>query len=408
MRVLIVIPFYRPASVYGGPIVVAEEQARRLVAGGHAVEVATTDLLDSAHRVPAPHERVLEGVRVRYFRNLSHRLGHAQSACITPGLYRWLSRNTASFDVVHVHDYYTYQTSHATRAAARAGVACLVQPHGSLPPIPELGRQLRRRAFNAVLGRRIWAETTLMLALCPAEERELVACGVPSGKIRILPNGIEPGAPVTAAERAAARRELGWGPQERVLLFLGRLHHKKGLLESLAAFRILVHDEPAVWRWAVAGPDFGFGGEWHAAAARSECGERIAGLGPVEGLRKRMLLAGADAFILCSRHDTFPVAPLEALAHGLPVVLSPQVGFGEWLHPPVGWVVPGADAAAIAGACRDAAEARREDFASTQDACHAWIDEHVAWPRIMARLLEHYAEARTLARRAGPPSRRRG
>ena len=122
------------------------------------------------------------------------------------------------------------------------------------------------------------------------------------------------------------------------VLFVGRLHEQKGVDLLLAAFEIVARRHPTV-RLVIAGPDYG--------VTLPPLHPRVVRVGPVYGRDKPAALADATVFCLPSRHEGFSLAVLEALACGLPVVISTECHFPEVAAAGAGVVTP-LDPASIA------------------------------------------------------------
>lgn len=149
----------------------------------------------------------------------------------------------------------------------------------------------------------------------------------PAERIRVIHNGAPPPPPPAeqAAMRKATRRELGLGPDEYVLLFVGSGWERKGLRFAIEGINRATGCQPTL---LVAG---------HGRQRGLPGSERVRFLGPVRGLAR--YLAAADAFILPTIYDPFSNACLEALAAGLPVITTRANGFAEILAEGEGSVV---------------------------------------------------------------------
>ncbi len=183
--------------------------------------------------------------------------------------------------------------------------------------------------------------------------------------------------------RGAARAELGCSPRDMVFLYVGSGFARKGLaaaIDALAAAR-----NPGFWL-AVAGRDRDlekFTKRAHAAGVA----DRVRFLGGREDVRP--LYAAADCFILPSRYDPFPNTVLEALAMGLPAIVSARCGAAEIITPGVdGWVCQPDDAAGIARLMRTADEAIRDGRMAAAARSNA---ERFGIDAMAAKLTELYA-----------------
>src|SRR4051794_16982945 len=146
------IPYFTPAYAFGGSVTVAETIVEGFLAAGHEVTVATTDVLDETRRIPPGAPPEPEGANVVRFANVNHRLA-AQAMGFAPrGMRPWLAENVKSHDVVLLQDFYSAVAVMAARAATRAGVPFVLQPHGTLSAAPERGRPIVKRAFLRAWG----------------------------------------------------------------------------------------------------------------------------------------------------------------------------------------------------------------------------------------------------------------
>ena len=176
-----------------------------------------------------------------------------------------------------------------------------------------------------------------------------------SGSVHIVRNATEvPPLP----EPGALRRELGLDDEVRLLLSVGSLARRKGydlLLEALAG---------------VPGPHLAIAGQGPEGGRLRGLAERLGVSGRVHFLGRRddvpALLADADLFILATRRDSLPNAMLEAMAVGVPVLVSTVAGVEEALAPRdggpgAGWMVSPGDGAALRAALETAVRECRAD-----------------------------------------------
>ena len=235
-------------------------------------------------------------------------------------------------DIVHGHA--SVGGAVARLAAARTGAACVYTPHGLLP---------NRGVFAAerILGRL----TDAFVAVSPSEA-ELVERRrlVPAGRVVVIPNGIE-------TERVAEpaldlRSRLGLAEGTPLVGSVGRLARQKDPLLFVAACARLAEVSDA--RFVLIGE-----GPLRAAAEREvearSLGDRFL---IVPGLQDAASVMGQlDVFVLPSRYEGAPYAPLEAMRAGTPVVLSDVVGNRDVVvDGESGLLVPPGDPVALAAA----------------------------------------------------------
>jgi UDP-glucose:(heptosyl)LPS alpha-1,3-glucosyltransferase len=183
--------------------------------------------------------------------------------------------------------------------------------------------------------------------------------------------------------RGAARAELGCRPRDTVFLFVGAGFFRKGLAAAIEALSLA--RQSANWLLVV-GRDRDEAAYIERARAAG-LGERVRFLGARDDVRP--YYAAADCFILPSRYDPFPNTVLEALAMGLPSIVSARCGAAEVIEPGVnGWVCEPDDPGGIARHMGAAADAMLRDERASQAAratAERFGIDQMAW-----RLLELY------------------
>jgi poly(glycerol-phosphate) alpha-glucosyltransferase len=230
-------------------------------------------------------------------------------------------------DLVHAHGLWTYLSAAALREHRRTGTPVVISPHGMLDPWALAFSRLRKRIAAGLFQNSLLRSAAVLHALTLAEARSIRAYGLPNPVV-VIPNGVvlptgEPGGPPWGVSEAG---------RDRVLLFLSRIHPKKGLdllIEQWADFSRRGQAGER-WRLVVAGWDeIGHEGELRKMVEAWGLGESVDFVGPLFGAGKAAALAHADAFVLPSRSEGLPVAVLEAWAHGKPVVMSKACNLPE-------------------------------------------------------------------------------
>ena len=391
MNVLHVLPYYAPAWAYGGVVRAVTDLTRAQVTAGHRVFVLTTDTRSPRARLDTLRE-TLDGVQVWRVRNRSNRLRGLVNLSSPRGMAAAAERliRDERIEVVHCHELRTVENLHVTPVAQRLGVPVVVSPHGTLPY--HTGRSLVKQLWDRALGTRLLSRFDGVIALTAqeAEDARLVwrACGqeLPDSAIAVVPNGVHltDFADLLPAEPFRERWGLGTGP---VVLFLGRLHARKGVQLLIPAFAAATRDQPEA-RLLIVGPDEGMRATLEALARAEGVAARVRFTGLLTGEDKRAALAAADVFALPAVGEGFSMAALEALACGVPAVLTPGCHFPEVAEAGAGMVVPrevGALSEALGALLRD--PARR---AAMGQAARALVAERYTWERVVAQLERAY------------------
>jgi glycosyltransferase involved in cell wall biosynthesis len=305
MRMLVCTPWYAPGRAFGGTVTVAIGTVKGAIEAGHEVTVVTTDALDLRSRVPADAAAEPPGARVVRFPNVSQRLA-ATNVPLPRGLRGWLRAHIREFDVVLLLDVYSALSVLTARAATQAGVPYVLETLGTLPTAPARGRALAKRSFLALCGRRTVREASACLYMSELERAEYLTQGADPSHVRRIPPPLDLPDPGNVPRAAVP-----------TVVYLGQLHPIKRidvLLDALARVRAEVPD--ALLEVIGAPSQYGEG-----LRARGDEGVSFRGLIPEE--EKGRALASAHVFALLSASEGLPVTPLEALACGTPVVLSP-------------------------------------------------------------------------------------
>lgn len=312
MKVLHVIP--STAARDGGPAVAIREMTAALARAGTDVSVATTDADGPREHLAVPLGRPVRDGGVTYWFFARTTPGEWK---LSVGLFRWLLAHAAEFDVVHVHAIFSFATLAACRTAKHAGVPYVLRPLGTLDPWSLQQKRWKKRIYYRLLERQHLTAAAAIHATSDSEREGVRLLGF-GEKVRVVRLGV----PVV---------EVGTRGRERArplrLLFLSRLHPGKGIPLLLQALRDLRRAGTQVELTIAGSGPAPYREELEALSAALGLGPAVVRfVGHVAGETKRRLLAEADAFVLPSSHENFGIAVAEALAAGLPVVISDQVG----------------------------------------------------------------------------------
>lgn len=376
MKLLHIVPTYLPATRYGGPIYSVHGLCKALAARGHEVHVFATNV-DGPGDSPVPLGQPVEldGVKVWYFP--SRRL---RRLYWSPPMMEALRRKMGGFDRVHLHSVFLWPTWAAARAARAMGVPYVLSPRGML--VRDLIRRKSRwlkTAWIALIERRTIERAAAIHVTAATEADELRPFGFRLPPVIVVPNGIEPPEPV--GDRPASAEVEAIAARQPLILFLSRIHWKKGLDRLIPALA-----ETPVGHLAIVGNDEeGYLPELQRLAAAHGVAERITFLPrSVSGTDKEHLFAAAKVFVLPSYSENFGNVVLEALARGCPVVVTPEVGAAEVVRASGGGVVVEGDPKALARAMQSVlADPRRREIGQ-QGQRH--VLAHFTWNSIAERM----------------------
>lgn len=258
-----------------------------------------------------------------------------------PKLLPWLKAHLPEYQVVLVHglwQYYGYAVRKAVnwlRANGKKAPQFYIMPHGMLDPYfqnaPERKfKALRNRIFWSLVERKTVNSADALLFTCQ-EELELARTTFPGYRPKKEVNvgyGILPPEKVTNQDIRAFRKQIGILPDEEYLLFLSRIHPKKGLHNLVRAYSDFSEKNTALPKLIVAGP--GMEGDYGKSIAElvkndPTLKENVSFVGMVTGTNKWAAFYGAKAFVLPSHQENFGIVVAEALACECPVLISNKV-----------------------------------------------------------------------------------
>jgi len=357
VKVLHVIPAVAPR--YGGPSRAVFEMCRPLLDRGVEVLIATTDA-DGDGRLPVEVGREIEydGAPTIFF---PRQFGEAYK--YSAPLRRWLSKNVRDYDVVHIHAVFSHACLAAARACRRYSVPYVVRPLGTLDPWGMRQKPLRKRLFMR-LGVDSMLRGAAAIQYTASGEKSAVEGSMGYDRGVVIPLGIEAATAFNTSPEEEVRT-LKTGPGKNpYVLFLSRLHPKKGLELLLEAFAPLAKtDEFRNWRLVIAGD----GEPSYVASLRRkvrglEAESHVTFAGWLGGEAKARALGAASLMALPSYQENFGVCLVEAMACGVPLIISPHVNLAPDVEEAgAGWVAGldiGSLRAALSESMRDE-EARR-------------------------------------------------
>lgn len=335
LNILQVVPYFAPAWDYGGPVRVCYELSRQLVKRGHEVTVYTTDALNARSRV-IEREETLDGIRVRRFRNLSNTVAYRHNIFVSPGMLTAMA-GLAGFDVIHLHEYRTLQNTLVHYHAVKLRVPYILQARGSLP-IARPKKSLKR-LYDSLWGHRILNDAARVIALTPTEAEQYGSMGLAEDKVEVVPNGIDLSEFENLPERGEFRRRWGIGDNERLVLYLGRIHEIKGLDVLAKAFAELLKAFNNI-KLAIAGPDDGYLPTLKKLIEALGIEEHVIFTGLLHGRDKLAAYVDADIYVLPSFYEIFGNTVIEACACGTPVIVTDRCGIASVIDGQAGLVVP--------------------------------------------------------------------
>ncbi len=328
MKILHIIPTYKPAYIYGGTITSISLLCENLVAfGGCEVTVLSTTAngkkeLPEFKKTP----KKVEGVDVFYFPRWTK--DHSQ---FSPALLIWLFKNVKRYEVVHIHSWWNISVLLSTVICILNGKKPILAPRGMLSPFTISGKF--KPMFHKLIGSKL-LKNTILHATSQQEVDECLSI-IPRWEYTNLPNFLDNSILVNSeikpklTPKDKERDELN-------LLFLSRIHKKKGLeilLESLAEVKF-------DWNLIIAGEgDIDYINQLKKLSYDLTIENKITWIGWVNAEERSVQFKTVDLMVLPSYNENFGNVVIESLAAGTPVLVSRFVGLSEYVtEKKLGWV----------------------------------------------------------------------
>jgi glycosyltransferase involved in cell wall biosynthesis len=350
---------------------------------GVSTLLATTDA-DGSSRLPVRTGAEVDygGAPVIFFSRLP-----GESLKPSPAMARWLRHRAADYDLLHIHSVFSHPSLAAGSSARAAAVPYVVRPLGQLDEWSLAQHPIRKRVFLAGGGRRLLERAAAFHWTDESERERSHACASMRPGFAV-PLGVDE--QLFTGGSATARRP--------VILFLSRLHRKKNVEGLVSAF-LVAGPTADGWKLVVAGE----GDEEYERALRDLVarlgGEaRVEFVGWLEGEAKHRALRESALLALPSRQENFGIVVAEAMAAGMPVLISEAVALaGDVERSGAGWVFP-VEGAGLEKAL-EAAMGSEEERRRRGDAARWFAEKRFRWGAIADALVMEYE--RILHRPAG-------
>lgn len=339
MKILHVIPSI--SLLKGGPTAAVLGLCKELARVGNDVTLVTTDedeggLLDVPLGIPVE----------KYGFTTLHFHRQTNFYCFSWPLTKWLAENIDNYDFVHVHAVFSYPTIPASLLAHHNKVPYVLTPHGILMA---WGRETRKpwlkKASIRLVEKNILQHASI-LHYTSERERDEMPGFARQLKSAVIPLGIDMSPFAHLPPRGWLRSQYKTIGDRPIILFLSRLDPNKGLELLLESFQQIVKQKvDAVLVIAGDGvPEYV--DSLHRQIRSLSLERNVIFTGFLQGDKKIAALADADLYVLSSRSESFGMAVVEAMACGLPVIISNQIGIHRQVSDAgAGLVVPWDDSA---------------------------------------------------------------
>jgi glycosyltransferase involved in cell wall biosynthesis len=391
MKILNVAPAYYPFQDRGGPVFKVGALAAGLVRRGHEVTVVTPDLGLGKHGEIQPQLRKhafgwrleREGVEIVYLSTVTQ----YRALTFNPSVLGFCRALLPEFDMVHCYGLYDFLGPSVGYFCRSTDSPYIVEPMGMYRPID---RSIRlKRLWHGTLGKGFLRGASKIVATSELEERELLDAGFPQTQVVVRYNGIDPALLPGLPSRGTFRTKWGLPQSEPLVLFLSRVIPRKGVDLLIDAFAKACTE---IGRLVIAGPEGerGYLACLEKRARESGAGDRILFCGPLYDEDKRAALRDADIFALPSRYENFANVAAEAMACGVPVIVTDACGISPLVDGVGGLVIPREQEAlteALSSLIRDEAL-----YARLKEGCRR-VAAQLDWGTLTEQMERHYQDS---------------
>ncbi len=386
MRILHVIPSVAP--IRGGPSLAVLAMVKALQSQGIKTEIATTndngaDLLDVSLQKCIEYQQV----PVWFFPRFSPNINFIREYAFSYEFTKWLWHNISTYDLVHIHALFSYPSTAAMTIARLKKVPYIVQPHGLLCKWSLQQHTYKKKIYFHLIEKANLNSSQALNFTSQSEQQDFFLLGLNVPNF-VLPLGLSATKPIPDA-RQRLHQHLKIPSNETVILFLSRLHPKKGLNCLIPALGKLSHHR---FTFIIAGngsPEYET--EVKSLISSNQIHNVTYLVGFVQDEFKDILMQGSDLFVLTSYSENFGIVILEALAAGLPLLLTPGVALASVVQEhQVGYITE-LDVSAIASTL--------EQFLTNPQAAkdmslraRQLVSDKYSWEHISTKLQEIYAD----------------
>jgi glycosyltransferase involved in cell wall biosynthesis len=332
LKVLHVIPYYYPAFNFGGPVTLVHYLNRALVKKGIDVTVFTTNV-DIEDKVKSNSEVIVDGVKVIYFKQKNYLRFLSRSGWnFSFDLVYALKNRLSQFDVVHISEVWSFSAAFASYYSVKFKKPYIVSPRGSLYPYTFKKKIWKKLPYYYFVTKRIFKKAYFIQYVTEDEKTQSHSFLRLKNKPVVVPSGIDFAEFTVLPEKDELKNKFPFLENKKVILFLSRINWIKGLDILIESFKSLARNRGDL-HLLIVGEDLGDG---YKEIVKGWIEEKESGIenmvtftGLLKGKDKLMAYTGSDIFVLPSYSENFGMVVIEAMACGIPVVISDKVGLSK-------------------------------------------------------------------------------
>ncbi|UUX92233.1 glycosyltransferase family 4 protein [Methanoplanus endosymbiosus] len=376
MNILQVCPFFNPKR--GGSVTILYDLSRELAKKGHQVTIITTDF-----DFDPDYAKSLKDVQVIKFNCLAN----IKEFYYSPSMRTWLKNNLQQFDIIHLHNFRSYQNNLVCHYAIKYNIPYVLQPHGSLPRIIE--KQGLKRIYDHLWGNNILENSSKIIAVSNTEADQFRDIGRSNENIIVIPNGLNINSFNDLPPIGQFKKEYNI-KEKHVVLYVGRIHKLKGIGFLIRTFSSFVREWGDDIVLIIAGADDGYTVTLEDLVKQLDLMNKVRFIGHISLVGA--LYQDADVLVYPSTYEIFGLVPFEALLCGTPVIVTDDCGCGELIkEAECGYTVHCGDVDDLSETLRYTIEHPDIDREMVNAGRH-YIEEHLVWEKIVKHVEAMYEE----------------
>jgi len=326
MKILEIVPVF--SDPFGGPVTVVRSISKEL-AKRHEVTIYTTTASDPKHDFELRKEEV-NGYRIYYFPRNFKQLIYSDlfgQMNISLNMRKAVKDHLKEFDIVHIHSWQQFPDMLLHHYTKKYHIPFVLQVHGSLPKMGP--KMLLKWVYDISFGYRILRDASKVIALSEVEAQQYRSMGVPDEKIAIISNGIDLSEYVVLPVRGSFKRKFDIKNEEKIVLYLGRIHRDKGIDFLIKSFSYLIKNSAKNVRLVIAGPDDGYLIGSKCLVNSLRLNEHVLFTDMLSENDKIKAYVDSSVCAYLSPYEPFGLVSLEAAACGTPVIVSTKTPMSQ-------------------------------------------------------------------------------
>ena len=326
MKILCVVPSYWPAFKYGGPIQSLHILNKELVKKGIDLTVYTTNA-GLEGKVTVNQEVKVDGVKVYYFEFIKffEFLGKTGWQ-FSPQMSRALKNNLGFFDLAYIVAIWNYPVTVAAHFCRQYKKPYIIAPRGLLYPYSTSIKFWKKWLYYVLVIKKAINDATLIHYTTNDEAKECHMFLRLKNKLAVVPNGLDLTEFANLPDRENFKIHYPQLRNKKVILFLGRINWKKGLDILAKAYGRIARQREYVHLLIVGNDESGYEKRVKRWLKEERVLDKVTFTGMLTGKEKLRAYTASDIFVLPSYSENFGMSVIEAMACGIPVVISDQVG----------------------------------------------------------------------------------